>query len=159
MLRDLRGQKELLNPEETLVRLEESSLKPKFSAGVWFFYPPGGRFHAPYIEKGTIENILDKIAWMHDEDYIDSTFGIEAHFPNEVNRENIELYKNLEKNTGIRLITVIPNLFYDAEYEFGSLSNPDPKIREGAVDRLEESLRLNKEFDTEFAVVWPGIDG
>jgi len=158
-LRDLRGQKELQGPEEILHRLEKSSLEPRFSAGVWFFYPPGGRFHAPYVEKGTIEDILGKIGWMKDEGYIDSSFGIEAHYPNEVSRDNLDLYRDFEKETGIRLITVIPNLFYDADYEFGSLSNPDPKVRGAAIERLEESLRLNKELDTEFAVVWPGIDG
>jgi len=159
VLRDLRGQKELLSQEEILQRLERSTLEPRYSAGVWFFYPPGGRFHAPYVEKGTIEDILGKIGWMKDEGYIDSSFGIEAHYPNEVNRDNLDLYRDFEKETGIRLITVIPNLFYDADYEFGSLSNPDPKIRGAAIDRLEESLRLNKELDTEFAVIWPGIDG
>jgi len=159
VLRDLRGQKELLSQEEILQRLERSTLEPGYSAGVWFFYPPGGRFHAPYVEKGTIEDILGKIGWMKDEGYIDSSFGIEAHYPNEVNRDNLDLYRDFEKETGIRLITVIPNLFYDADYEFGSLSNPDPKIRGAAIDRLEESLRLNKELDTEFAVIWPGIDG
>ena len=158
-MRDLRGQKELLSQEEILQRLERSTLEPRYSAGVWFFYPPGGRFHAPYVEKGTIEDILGKIGWMKDEGYIDSSFGIEAHYPNEVNRDNLDLYRDFEKETGIRLITVIPNLFYDADYEFGSLSNPDPKIRGAAIDRLEESLRLNKELDTEFAVIWPGIDG
>ena len=158
-MRDLRGQKELLSQEEILQRLERSTLEPRYSAGVWFFYPPGGRFHAPYVEKGTIEDILGKIGWMKDEGYIDSSFGIEAHYPNEVSRDNLDLYRDFEKETGIRLITVIPNLFYDADYEFGSLSNPDPKVRGAAIERLEESLRLNKELDTEFAVVWPGIDG
>jgi len=94
-----------------------------------------------------------------DEGYIDSSFGIEAHYPNEVNRDNLDLFLDFEKVTGIRLITVIPNLFYDAAYEFGSLSNPDLKIRASAIERLEESLRLNKELGTEFAVIWPGIDG
>ena len=158
-MRDLRDQKKFRGADEALRHLKAGKLEPIFSAGVWFFYPPGGRFHAPYIEKGTIEDILGKIGWMKDEGYIDSTFGLEAHYPNEVNRENLDLYMDFKKETGIRLITVIPNLFYDAEYEFGSLSNPDPKTRGAAVERLEESLRLNKELDTEFAVVWPGIDG
>jgi xylose isomerase len=158
-MRDLRDQKKIRGADEVLRHLKDNKLEPMFSAGVWFFYPPGGRFHAPYIEKGTIEDILSKIGWMRDEGYIDSTFGLEAHYPNEVNRENLDLYMDFEKETGIRLITVIPNLFYDADYEFGSLSNPDPEIRGAAIERLEESLRLNRELSTEFAVIWPGIDG
>jgi len=156
---DLRPQKIERDAEEMLKHLKSSILKPRFSAGIWYFYPPGGRFHEPYIEKGTIEEILHKIMCLHDEDYIDSTFGLEAHFPNEVNRDNVDGYKDLEKETGIRLITVIPNLFFDKAFEFGSLSNPDEEIRKIAIERLTQSLKLNRELETEFAVVWPGIDG
>jgi len=158
-LMDLRPQRYERTPEEMLKHLEGTTLTPRFSAGVWYFYPAGGRFHEAYVEPGSIEEILAKIAKMYDEGLIDSSFGVEAHYPNEVNRDNMDLYKGLEKEMGIRLITVIPNLFYDRRYEFGSLSNPDPAVRGHAVDRLKESLRLNRELETEFAVVWPGIDG
>ena len=156
---DLRPQRYERTPEEMLKHLEGTALTPRFSAGVWYFYPAGGRFHEAYVDPGSIEEILAKIAGMHDEGLIDASFGVEAHYPNEVNRENVDLYRGLEKETGIRLITVIPNLFYDRRYEFGSLSNPDPDVRGHAVDRMKESLRLNAELGTEFAVVWPGIDG
>jgi xylose isomerase len=156
---DLRVQKIERNAEEMLEHLQRSKLMPRFSAGVWYFYPPGGRFHEAYLEKGSIEEILGKVSRLYDDGFIDSTFGIEAHYPNEVNRDNIDGYKALERRTGIRLITVIPNLFYDKTFEFGSLSNPDPSIRRLAIDRLTESLKLNKELGTDFAVIWPGIDG
>jgi len=158
-LMDLRPQKTDRDAEEMLRHLKGSELAPRFSAGVWYFYPPGGRFHEAYVEKGSIEEILAVIGRLHDEGYVDSSFGVEAHYPNEVNRDNLDLYRELTRETGIRLITVIPNLFYDKVFELGSLSNPDPKVRKIAVDRVIESLRLNKELGTEFAVVWPGIDG
>jgi xylose isomerase len=158
-LKDLRSQKVDRSAEEMLRHLKGSELKPRYSAGVWYFYPPGGRFHEAYIEKGPMEDILTKLGKLHDEGFIDSSFGVEAHYPNEVNRDNVDLYRNFTKETGIGLITVIPNLFYDKTFEFGSLSNPDPEVRRYAIDRLTESLRLNKELETEFAVIWPGIDG
>ncbi len=158
-MKDLRSQKIERNAEEMLKHLNDSELKPRYSAGVWYFYPPGGRFHEAYIDKGSIEDILVKIGGLYDEGFIDSSFGVEAHYPNEVSRDNMDLYRDLAKETGIRLITVIPNLFYDRVFEFGSLSNPDPEVRRQAVDRLTESLRLNRELETEFAVIWPGIDG
>jgi len=130
---DLRPQRYERTPEEMLKHLEGTTLTPRFSAGVWYFYPAGGRFHEAYVEQGSIEEILAKIAKMHDDGLIDSSFGVEAHHPNEVNRDNVDLYRDLEKETGIRLITVIPNLFYDRRYEFGSLSNPDPSVRGHAV--------------------------
>jgi xylose isomerase len=50
-------------------------------------------------------------------------------------------------------------LFFDRQFEFGSLSNPDAKVRKHAIDRLKESLKLNKELGTDVCVIWPGIDG
>lgn len=158
-MKDLRSQKIERNAEEMLKHLNDSELKPRYSAGVWYFYPPGGRFHEAYVDKGSIEDILAKIGWLYDEGFIDSSFGVEAHYPNEVSQDNVDLYRDFTKETGIRLITVIPNLFYDRVFEFGSLSNPDPKVRSYSIDRLTESLKLNKELKTEFAVIWPGIDG
>jgi len=158
-MNDLRPQKQHRSPEETFRHLKGTPLKPRYSAGVWYFYPGGGRFHEAYIEKGTIEDALNKVAWLRDEGHVDSSFAVEAHYPNEVNRENLHLYRGLEKETGVRLITAIPFLFYDRRYEWGSLSNPDQKIRQHAIDRTTEALELNRELGTEFAVVWPGIDG
>jgi xylose isomerase len=158
-LKDLREQTKHRNSSEMLKHLKSATLEPKYSAGVWYFYPGASRFHEPYVDKGTLEETLNKVAWMHDEGYIDSSFGVEAHYPNEVNWDNLHLYKALEKETGIKLLTAIPFLFYERRYMHGSLSNPDPEIRQHAVNRTKEALELNKALDSEFTVVWPGIDG
>ena len=84
---------------------------------------------------------------------------MEAHYPNEINEDNLDLWKQFSRDTGIKILTVIPLLFYDAQFEWGSLSNPIPEVRQRAIERTKRALELNKELDTEFAVVWPGIDG
>jgi xylose isomerase len=71
----------------------------------------------------------------------------------------VHIWQKLEADSGLKLVTVIPLLFYDAEFEFGSLSSPIASARAKAVERLKKSLELNRALDTEFAVVWPGIDG
>jgi len=124
MLRDLRYQAAIKDKEELLEHLHRFKLKPKFSAGIWYFSPAASRFHEKYQPERTIEERLDVIYKMYDKGYIDSSFRLEAHYPNEINWENIDLYKSLAKETGIRVLTVIPNLFYDKDFEFGSLSNP-----------------------------------
>ena len=59
--------------------------------------------------------------------------GIEAHYPTEVNEDNIHLYKKVEKETGIKLFQVGTQVLYDrGYYEFGSLSNPLDKSRDKA---------------------------
>ncbi len=67
--------------------------------------------------------------------------------------------KKFTADTGIKLITVIPLLFWDEQFEWGSLSNPLPGPRQAAIERTKQAFQLNKELDTDFAVVWPGIDG
>ena len=146
--------------EETVTHLNQFNLDMKFSAGVWFFIPGGGRFHEPYVDGFECED-----EWL---DYVFETAlslrkhglkGLEAHYPNEVNEENIDRYVEFADQTGIGLVTIVPNLFYQRRWEWGALSNPDPGIRRQAIDRTRAALELNKRANTDFAVVWPGMDG
>jgi xylose isomerase len=154
-LQDLRPQAARRSPDQLLAHLRSFRLQPRFSAGIWFFSPAASRFHAKYAPDLSIEQRLDLAAPLA----ADGLVGLEAHYPNEINEDNLPLWQSFTKATGIRLITVIPLLFYDPDFEFGSLSNPDPAIRKKAIDRTAAALRLNKQLDTDFAVVWPGIDG
>lgn len=157
-LPDLRDQSIRRPPaptEEMLRHLKTFELELKFSAGVWFFSPPFSRFHEKYADDLTIEQRLDIAASLADY----GLAGMEAHYPNEVNEDNLDLWKKFTADTGIRLITVIPLLFWDRQFEWGSLSNPLEAPRRVAVDRAKKAFRLNRELDTDFAVVWPGIDG
>ena len=159
VMRDTRSQSIIRGKEDLLKHLKTFKLELKFSAGVWYFFPPGGRFHEPYIERGGIEDILNKVAWMYDEGFVDKTFRLEAHYPNEINWDNLDLYKRLRKETGIGLQMIAPNIFYQKIFEFGSLSSPIDEARKEAIRRATETLKLVKEVGAEFMVVWPGIDG
>jgi xylose isomerase len=135
--------------------LNRFELNLKFSAGVWFFAPGGGRFHERYVAEMTIEERLDVAAGLADYGLV----ALEAHYPTEVNEENVHLYKQLEKDTGIRLVMIAPFVFYPAIYEFGSLSSPLPEARRAAIERTKQTLTLAKEIGCDMVVVWPGIDG
>ncbi len=152
---DLRDQMTRRTPAEMIEHLEKFKLDLKFSAGVWFFAPGGGRFHERYVDDLTMEQRLEKAAALADY----GLKGLEAHYPNEVNEANLDLFKDLERSSGIRLITIVPNLFYEKQFEFGALSSPLPKARQAAIERTKRTLELNKELGTDFAIVWPGIDG
>ena len=147
-------------PEELIEHLNSFELEFKFSAGVWFFFPGGGRFHDAYIEKPQdrddwLEQVFEKAASV--KKY--GLSGLEAHYPNEVDEENIDKYVQFEKDTGIRLITIVPNLFFEKQFEWGALSSPLEAVRRNAIERARITLGLNKQIGTDFAIVWPGIDG
>jgi xylose isomerase len=154
-LADLRPQAARRSGQELLDHLNRFELELKFSAGIWFFSPPPSRFHAKYRPDLSIEQRLEIAATLADE----GLRGLEAHYPNEVNEDNLDLWRSFAADTGIKLITVIPLLFWDEQFEWGSLSNPIETHRRAAIDRTRRALELNRDLDTDFAVVWPGIDG
>ncbi len=152
---DLRPQATRRDSQQLLQHLQTFELDLKFSAGVWFFSPPGGRFHDKYGAEKDIRQRLDTAATLADY----GLRGMEAHYPNEINEDNLDLWKQFSQDSGVRILTVIPLLFWDDQFEWGSLSNPMEAPRKAAIERTKRALALNKQLDTDFAVVWPGIDG
>ncbi len=138
-----------------LAHLASFRLDLKFSAGIWYFSPPFSRFHAKYQPDLSIGERLEIAAGLAGE----GLAAIEAHYPNEINEGNLGLWKSFAARTGIRVLSVIPLLFWDERFEWGSLSNPRPEPRRAAIDRVKKALALNRDLDTDFAIVWPGIDG
>ena len=153
-IKDLSGQKTRRSGDELVRHLENFELDLQFTAGVWFFAPGGGRFHDRYVPDVPMEQRIEMALDLKDQGLV----GLEAHYPNEVNDDTLDLFKSANEE-GVRLITVVPNLFYDAQFEFGSLSSPIEDVRRSAIERTITTLEINKELDTDFAIVWPGIDG
>jgi xylose isomerase len=154
-LNDMRQQATRRTPAELLKHMKSFRLDLKFSAGIWFFSPGNTRFHDKYKADVGLEQRLDIAASL--KEY--GLAGLEAHYPNEVNEKNAKVWKRFAKDTGIRLITIVPLLFWDKRFEWGSLSSPVKEARKEAIELTKRAFEMNKEFDTEFAVVWPGIDG
>ncbi|MEA3403010.1 MAG: TIM barrel protein [Armatimonadota bacterium] len=154
-IQDLSGQAVRRSGHELVRHLESFELDLRFTAGVWFFAPGGGRFHEQYGPDRSMEERLEMAVGLMDYGLV----GVEAHYPNEVNEDNIDLFKRVRDDTGLRLVTLVPNLFYEAQFEFGSLSSPIEKARRAAIDRTITTLELNLELETDFSIVWPGIDG
>jgi xylose isomerase len=152
---DIREQAKRRTPEELVKHLNSFELDLKFSAGIWYFAPGGGRFHDRYVPDQPIEARLEVAARLADY----GLKGMEAHYPNEINEDNLEVWKSFTRDTGVRVVTIVPLLFWDAQFEWGSLSSPIPEVRQAAIQRTIRTLELNKELDTDFAIVWPGIDG
>ena len=153
-LPDLRNQKKAITPEAMLANLKRD-FELKFSVGIWYFTPGGGRFHDRFVKAASIPERIEMAAGMAKL----GVTGIEAHYPDEINEENVGLFKQLEKEAGIRVVGVPFSHFYSAMFEFGSLSNPDPKVREKAKQVAINGLKLVKNIGADAAISWPGMDG
>jgi xylose isomerase len=153
-LRDLRHQAGARDPGRLLENLKRD-FPLNFSIGIWYFTPGGGRFHDRFVPEATVEERLEMAAEMA----ALGVTGIEAHYPAEVNEENAHIYRQLEEKSGIRLVAVPFSHFYDRQFEFGSLSNPDPAVREHAIEIAVGGLRLIRDLGADLAISWPGMDG
>lgn len=152
---DLRYQKENRTPEELLKHLNSFTLDIKPSVGIWYLSPGGSRFHESYGEAVSIPERIELAAELAKY----GVKGVEAHYPTEVNEENLHLYKQLEKETGIRLIGIGPFSFFYKDFEFGTLSNPYRDRQEKAFQMTLGALKLAKAAGADGMGLWPGIDG
>jgi xylose isomerase len=153
-LKDLRYQKESITPDAVLKNLKKD-LDLKFSVGIWYFTPGGGRFHDRFVAAADIPTRIKMAADMAKL----GVKGIEAHYPDEINEDNAHLYQQLAKDSGIRVVGVPFSHFFNAMFEFGSMSSPDPKVRAEAKKIAVGGLKLVKEIGAEAAISWPGMDG
>jgi xylose isomerase len=154
-LADLRGQSIERSPDELIRHLQSFLMDLKFSAGVWFFAPGGGRFHDRYTPNLTMAERLEMAAELAEF----GLKGIEAHYPTEVNEDNYHLYQKLEKDAGVKLVGFGPALFSDADFEWGALSSPYPEVQRKAKDIFVRALQFAKDTNTPNVIHWPGIDG
>ena len=153
-LADLRAQAAARDPDQMLGNLK-ADLELKFSVGIWYLTPGGGRFHDRFVPEASLEERIEMVAEMAEL----GVTGVEAHYPAEVNEENAHLYRRLREEAGIRLVAVPFSHFFDRRFEFGSLSNPDPAVREHAKKIAVGGLRLIRELEADLAISWPGMDG
>ncbi len=62
--------------------------------------------------------------------------------------------KRLSDKYGVQPGSINPNLFQDQEYKFGSICNPDARIRRKAVDHLLESVEIAKALGSRDVSLW-----
>jgi len=127
---DLLYQKTHRSPEELIKHLDSFKVNPKFSVGIWYFSPGGSRFHDRFVPAMSIE---DRINFLAEMKHL-GVDGVEAHYPGEINEDNVHIYKHLEKETGIKVVGIPFAHFYDKQFEFEAMSSPDPEVRKNAID-------------------------
>jgi xylose isomerase len=154
-MQDLRYQKQFRNREEMLAHLKGFKLEIKPAVGMWSLSSGGSRFHEPYGKNLTIPERVELAAELSRS----GLKAVEAHYGIEINEEYLPLYERLEKETGVRVVSIGPHTFYNKEHEFGTLSNPCAKTRDAATKYFIEILNFAKKINADAVGLWPGIDG
>jgi L-rhamnose isomerase/sugar isomerase len=57
-------------------------------------------------------------------------------------RESVGAVRDLSAAHGVRAGSINPNVFQDQQYKHGSLGNPDPAVRQAALDHLLDSVDI-----------------
>jgi xylose isomerase len=128
----------------------------KTSLGIWAFggmatrFNPGG--YKPELAKAsTVDKVRTAVEGLGDlmDDY-------EFHYPQELNRENLEEVQQALDGHGI--YCVASGLHLDTRFAKGGFSSPDDKTRAAALELTFEAIDLAGEIGAQM-IIWPGIEG
>jgi L-rhamnose isomerase/sugar isomerase len=122
----------------------------------WGFANTGTRF-GKYLQAGAATTLEEKFA---DAAHVQALTGITPTLALHVlwdladGEESIAELKQLVQKYGVQSGSINPNLFQHQEYKFGSICNPDAKIRAKAIDHLLESVELGKAVGSQDISMW-----
>ena len=151
-----------------IAQLSQNIIPLNFSLGVWFFYKGSTRFHAGYedvtaligADKGSdtwVEKVFERTAAMQES--LGYNISLQAHYPSEIGPQNVAKWVQMMEQTGIGVDSLVPMLFADEQFQFGSLTNPVKEVREVARQRQLETFQLASLLGVPGVNHWFGIDG
>ena len=128
----------------------------KTSLGIWAFgsmatrFNPGG--YKPELSgTTTAQRVRTAVEGLGDlmDDY-------EFHYPQEINRDNLEEIQQALDGHGI--YCVAGGLHLDPSFARGGLSSPDDATRAEAIRITREAIELAGDIGAQM-IIWPGIEG
>ncbi|HWF67864.1 MAG TPA: TIM barrel protein [Acidobacteriaceae bacterium] len=72
--------------------------------------------------------------------------------PNGLN--DVAVVRKLAQKYGVQAGSINPNLFQDQQYKYGSFGNPDPDIRQHALNHVLESISIARELGNADISIW-----
>lgn len=119
----------------------------------WAFGNSGTRFRVfttPGVPRDPFEKVADA-AQVHK--YTGAAPRVSLHIP----WDYLDTYDDLRKfaeDEGIELGTINSNVFQDADYKFGSLCNPDKRIRQKAIDHHKACIDIMHQTHSRDLKIW-----
>lgn len=125
----------------------------RFSAGIWMFGQFVDRFatdgYGPVV---SVPEAIRTAASVHGIESVDLNFPFwEPGTP-------VSAVRSALDETGLRAQAITPAI-YTREFKEGSLTNPDPRVRQKAVDMIAEATDVGCQLGVDYMKIWPGQDG
>lgn len=125
----------------------------EFGSGIWMFQQFVDRYatdaYGPPV--GTLEAI-ERAAEVGD------IKALDINYPFAGEDVTVEQVREALGRTGIRAQAITPHL-YMREFRMGSFTNPDPSLRQKAVDLGKQAIEIARALDAVYVKFWPGQDG
>jgi len=90
---------------------------------------------------------------------VDGIAGIELVGTWDIRPDNVEEMKTALHDLNLKCVSIIPDLFSDKVWRFGSISAKDPEVRRKAMDYLRAMCTVAEKMDCDIINLWPGQDG
>jgi L-rhamnose isomerase/sugar isomerase len=122
----------------------------------WGFANTGTRF-GKFLQPAAASTIEEKFAdaaEVHRLTGVTPTLALHVLWDLPNGTSDVPKIQKLESATGIRPGSINPNLFQDAEYKYGSICNPDAKVREQALAHLLDSVEIGKALRSAEVSLW-----
>ncbi len=111
------------------------------------------RFCGAYKEQLKTGEMLKRAAAIED------VKGVELVETWDIRKENAAEMRRAFDGAGLECVSIIPDLFSDKRWSFGSLSAKDASVRKAAIDKLRGACGLCEEMNCSLLNFWPAQDG
>jgi L-rhamnose isomerase / sugar isomerase len=122
----------------------------------WGFANTGTRF-GKFVQAAAASSIEEKFAdaaMVHRLTGSTPTLALHVLWDMPRGVEDVARIRELEAESGVRAGSINPNLFQDQQYKFGSLCNPDARVRAEAVRHVADSIAIGKALGTKDISLW-----
>ncbi len=122
----------------------------------WGFANTGTRF-GKFIQPAaatTIEEKLADAAQVHHFTACCPTVAVHVLWDFPAGAQTAREVMKLAEKMGVRIGSINPNLFQDQIYKYGSLGNPDPKVRHAALQHILESVEIARQVGSRDISLW-----
>jgi len=119
----------------------------------WGYGDSGTRF-AVFAQPGRPRDVFERIDDAAEVHRLTGTAGAVAlHFPWDAVDDYAALREHIESR-GLRVGAVNANLFQDPDYKLGSITHPDPAVRERATEHLLDCVRIAEALGATAQSLW-----
>jgi xylose isomerase len=126
----------------------------KISMGIWGINNLPDRFNTNGF--GEFIPVLDRIKLCGE---VEGISGYELHTPTEIDANNEAEIRAVTEDYGLQMVQLCGHTWTEKRFKHGALADRDPKVRQGAIDRVREALDMGARFDVPISVLWPATDG